>query len=248
MSFLKVEGVSFAYRKEQALNQVSLELKQGDFAAFIGPNGSGKSTLLKLILGYLKPTRGRIMLKGQPVEDIMDWSRVGYISQQVKDFNQSFPATVREIVGSNLYSKMGMIKFLNQELEKKICRSLELVEMDGFINRKIGNLSSGQQQRIFIARLMVNDPELILLDEPLAGIDIRAQDDFYRIIANINQELNKTVIMVSHDIQVISKHANKIVCFEDGRAYPHCSQEFSYDDYIHELRRTNLRIIPRHDH
>lgn len=248
MSFLEVEGVSFAYRKEPALEQVNLELQQGDFAAFIGPNGSGKSTLLKLILGYLKPNKGRILLQGQPVEEIIDWTRVGYISQQVKDFNQSFPATVREIVGSNLYSKMGRIKFLNQELEKQICRSLELVEMEGFINRKIGNLSGGQQQRIFIARLMVNDPDLILLDEPLAGIDIRAQDEFYRIIGNINQELNKTVIMVSHDIQVISKHANRIICFEDGRAYPHCSKDFSYDDYIHELRRTNLRIIPRHDH
>ncbi len=248
MSFLKVEGVSFAYRKERVVDDVNLELKLGDFAAFIGPNGSGKSTLLKLILGYLTPTRGEITLKGQPVADIMDWTRVGYISQQVKDFNQSFPATVREIVGSNLYSKMGLVKFLNQELEKKIYRTLELVEMEDFINRKIGNLSGGQQQRIFIARLMVNDPELILLDEPLAGVDIRAQDDFYRIIGKINQEMNKTVIMVSHDIQVISKHANKIICFEGGRAYPHCSQEFSYDDYMHELRRTNLRIIPRHDH
>ncbi len=248
MALLELKNINFSYQQEKAVENVRLSIEEGDFVAFIGPNGSGKSTLLKLILGYLTPDKGEILWQGQPASDVMDWSSIGYISQQVKEFNQSFPATVREIVGSNLYNKMGFIKFLNSSLEEKIAQALKLVDMEGFMRRKIGNLSGGQQQRVFIARLMVNDPDLIILDEPLVGLDIKAQDDFYRIIGEIKEKYNKTIIMVSHDIQVISRHANRVVCFEEGQVYSHRAREFSYDDYMYDLRQTNLRIIPRHEH
>ncbi|RQD73122.1 MAG: ATP-binding cassette domain-containing protein, partial [Halanaerobium sp. MSAO_Bac5] len=130
----------------------------------------------------------------------------------------------------------------------KIIKALELVDMKNYLNRKIGNLSGGQQQRVFIARMMVNDPDLILLDEPLVGVDIRAQDDFYQIIGEINNNLQKTVIMVSHDVNLISKQANKVICFDNGEAYPHDSGDFSYQNYIEGLRDTSIRIIPEHGH
>lgn len=248
MLVLEIKNVSFSYEKEKVVKNISLSFDKGDFAAFVGPNGSGKSTLIKMITGNLKPDQGQINIFGQPVNKIKDWTKIGYISQQVKDFNQSFPATVREIIASNLYKKMGVIKTLSSELESKILKALSLVDMESFINRKIGNLSGGQQQRIFIARMMVNDPELILLDEPLVGVDIKAQDDFYQIIGDINHNLGKTVIMVSHDVNLISKQANRVVCFDEGRAYPHNANDFSYDHYIEGLRDTSIRIIPEHGH
>lgn len=248
MLVLEIKNVSFSYKKENVVNDISLSFNQGDFVAFVGPNGSGKSTLIKMITGNLKFDQGQINIFGQPVTKIKDWSKIGYISQQVRDFNQSFPATVREIIASNLYKKLGFIKTMSLKLEEKIYNSLKLVDMEDFIDRKIGNLSGGQQQRIFIARMMVNDPELILLDEPLVGVDIKAQDDFYQIIGDINQNLGKTVIMVSHDVNLISKQANRVVCFDEGRAYPHTADDFSYDHYIEGLRDTSIRIIPEHGH
>ncbi|MGM0419794.1 MAG: metal ABC transporter ATP-binding protein [Bacillota bacterium] len=245
---LEINNVSFSYDDDVVVDDVSLSFKDGDFAAFIGPNGSGKSTLIKLITGYLKPDTGEIKISGKPVSKIKDWTGVGYISQQVKDFNRSFPATVREIVASNLYNKMGFIKMMDNKLEEQIIYALELVEMEAFIDRKIGNLSGGQMQRVFIARMMVNNPDLILLDEPLVGVDIRAQDDFYQIIGDINHNLGKTVIMVSHDINVISDRANHIICFEKGKAYFHDADDFSYDHYLEGLRETSIRIIPEHGH
>ena len=248
MIVLEIKNVSFSYEKEKVVKNISLSFAKGDFAAFVGPNGAGKSTLIKMITGNLKTDQGQINIFGQPVNKIKDWTKIGYISQQVRDFNQSFPATVREIIASNLYKKLGLIKTMSSKLEPKVFKALKLVNMENFIDRKIGNLSGGQQQRIFIARMMVNDPELILLDEPLVGVDIKAQDDFYQIIGDINHNLGKTVIMVSHDVNLISKQANKVVCFDKGRAYPHSADDFSYDHYIEGLRDTSIRIIPEHGH
>lgn len=248
MIVLDIKNVSFSYQKEKVVNDISLSFAEGDFAAFVGPNGSGKSTLIKMITGNLNFDQGEIYIFGKPVNKIQDWTKVGYISQQVRDFNQSFPATVREIIVSNLYGKMGFIKTMSSKLEWKILKALKLVDMEDFIDRKIGNLSGGQQQRIFIARMMVNNPELILLDEPLVGVDIKAQDDFYQIIGDINHNLGKTVIMVSHDVNLISKQANRVVCFDEGRAYPHSADDFNYDHYIEGLRDTSIRIIPDHGH
>ncbi|ADQ13753.1 metal ABC transporter ATP-binding protein [Halanaerobium hydrogeniformans] len=248
MKVLEINNVSFSYEQEEVIKDITLSFAKSDFAAFVGPNGSGKSTLIKMITGNLKPDQGDIKIFGKSITNYSDWSRIGYISQQVRDFNQSFPATVREIIASNLYNKMGFIKIMNSELETKINKALKLVDMENYLNRKIGNLSGGQQQRVFIARMMVNDPDLILLDEPLVGVDIRAQDDFYQIIGEINDNLEKTVIMVSHDVNLISKQANKVICFDNGEAYSHDSSDFSYQNYIEGLRDTSIRIIPEHGH
>jgi len=248
MIVLEINNVNFSYGDEKVVDNISLAFDKGDFAAFVGPNGSGKSTLIKMITGNLKPDQGEIKIFDQLVNRVKDWTKIGYISQQVRDFNQSFPATVREIIASNLYGKMGIIKVMTSSLESEILQALKLVDMESFIDRKIGNLSGGQQQRVFIARMMVNNPDLILLDEPLVGVDIKAQDDFYQIIGDINHNLGKTVIMVSHDVNLISKEANKIVCFDEGKAFPHQSNDFDYDHYIEGLRDTSIRIIPEHGH
>ncbi len=202
MNVLKIEHVDFSYDDEKVVNDVSLSFRKGDFAAFVGPNGSGKSTLIKMITGNLKPDAGEIKVFDQSVDKVKDWTKIGYISQEVRDFNQSFPATVREIIASNLYGKMGLIKVMTSSLESEILKALKLVDMENFINRKIGNLSGGQQQRVFIARMMVNDPELILLDEPLVGVDIKAQDDFFiksleiLIITSVKQLLWSPMMLI----------------------------------------------------
>ncbi len=248
MSIVEIEEVTFSYNNEPVVRGADFCLEEGDFAAFIGPNGSGKSTLIKMLLGQLAPDQGEIRILGKPVSELADWTKIGYISQQVREFNQGFPATVREVVGSNLYKEMGFFHILDDKLKTRIKSALELVEMEDYIDRLIGNLSGGQQQRVFIARMMVNDPELILLDEPLSGVDITTQDEFYHIIGDINERLNKTVIMVSHDVNVISSKANYVVCFEQGEVHLHLADEFSYEDYMTSLRDSNLRMVPDHDH
>ncbi|AGB41571.1 ATPase component of Mn/Zn ABC-type transporter [Halobacteroides halobius DSM 5150] len=229
---IEINNLCFAYKEDTILNKINLKINQGDFAAFIGPNGSGKSTLLKLITGSLKPMQGQIKLFNTPVEEFNDWAKVGYVSQKVRSFNDSFPATVREIIGASLYRKMGFFKLLTNKLENEIDRVLDLVGMLDYKARQIGNLSGGQQQRIFIARILINQPEIILLDEPLVGLDIKAQEEFYRLLNNLSQELDITIVMISHDIHVISNQADKIVCFKKGQVFTHQAENFNYNDYF----------------
>ncbi|MFW6270567.1 MAG: metal ABC transporter ATP-binding protein, partial [Bacillota bacterium] len=159
-TIIEIKDVDFSYRNNTVLEKVNLEIEKEDFTAFIGPNGSGKTTLMELIVGNLKPERGIITLFGENSDKYKKWKNISYIPQKVKDFNKSFPATVKEIIASDLYQKMGFIKIMTEDIEGRIKEVLDLVGMGEYKNRKIGNLSGGQQQRIFLARSLSSNPEV----------------------------------------------------------------------------------------
>ncbi|MFP4661252.1 MAG: metal ABC transporter ATP-binding protein [Halanaerobiales bacterium] len=244
---LEVKGLSFKYEEQVVFRNIDIDVFRGDFLAFVGPNGSGKSTLMKLMVGDLQPDNGEVKLFGKRIKYFKEWSRIGYMSQQVREFNHSFPATVREIVAANLYHQMGIIKIITGNLEKKIDKALRLVDMYEYKNRKIGNLSGGQQQRVFIARTLVTEPEIIFLDEPMVGIDAGSQDEFIKLINRLNRKLNITILMVSHDIHVISSQANKIACFGKDKIHLHHADEFDYSSYFEETVGES-RLLPDHSH
>lgn len=243
---IRVRKLSFNYNGARVLEGVNLDVNQGDFVALIGPNGSGKTTLMKLLVGQLTPSSGEISLFGTPVGRFKEWPRIGYISQVAREFNKSFPATVREVVGANLYHQMGFFKILKSEHEARIDQVLKWVDMLKFKDNTIGSLSGGQQQRILLARTLVTDPELILLDEPLVGVDARAEDEFFQLINKLNHE-GITIMMVSHDIHVVSNQANKIVCLADRKLYYHNAEEFDFNYYLEEIKGKN-RLVPEHRH
>ena len=214
VKILEVQNLSFSYNEVSIFENISFDIYKGDYFGIIGSNGSGKSTLIKLLLGFLNPLRGEIKINGYNIQDITNWSIVGYVPQNATSFNMSFPATVEEIVSMNISSKRGFnILFNKVELKKhrdKVYDVLKIVDMEKYANCLIGNLSGGQQQRVFIARMLVNDPKIIFLDEPTTGIDAKSEEAMYCLLAKLNEELGITIIMVSHDIGAIKVHANKI--------------------------------------
>ncbi len=225
-TIVNVKELDFSYDKNKVLNNINLQINKGEYVGIVGPNGSAKSTLLKLMLGLLKPDRGNIELFGKDVKGFNEWSRIGYLSQQVRNFNLTFPATVEEIVGVGLYSKMGFLKRVSPIVKEKIDNVLMAVNMKDFKRSLIGNLSGGQQQRVFIARLLINNPEVIFMDEPLVGIDSRSQDNFYSLMNRLNSELGITLVMVSHDIGVITSKVNKLACISEGKVSIHQPENF----------------------
>lgn len=200
-NIIEVTDVSFSYGERDVLKDVNLNIHEGDYLGLIGPNGSGKTTLLKLMLGLLKADKGEIKLFGTPIKDFKDWKKVGYVPQKVTSFDPMFPITAREVVGLG--------KDINKEREN-INWALEKVEMEAMANRMIGELSGGQQQRIFIARALAQKPQVLFLDEPTSGVDADSQKDFYAFLDKINKKLDITLVLVSHDMDVVKKEVTEI--------------------------------------
>lgn len=246
-TIVSVENLSFSYGTNKVLENVNLYIKEGDFVGIIGPNGSAKSTLLKLILGLLKPDEGTISIFGKNIDEFKDYSKIGYISQNVREFNQMFPATVEEVVAANLYANKGFISRLGKKDSKRIEEVLNIVDMDKFRKRKIGNLSGGQKQRVFIARALINNPQILFMDEPLVGVDLESQNMFYGLLNKLNKEHNITLVMVSHDIGVISKKVNRLFCLSNGKVYSHDTNKDKNTNILKELYGENVNLL-FHEH
>jgi zinc transport system ATP-binding protein len=209
---VRVENVSFQYNSIPVIEAVSLSIAPGDFLAILGPNGSGKTTLIKLILGLLRPTRGRVLLMGKPVEEFTAWAKIGYVPQKATHIDPFFPASTREVVAMALPSSRFMVRRRKKEEDEAVALALERVGMSSFRNRPIGSLSGGQQQRVIIARAIVNAPEVLFLDEPTAGVDAATQGLFYDMLQRLNEDQRITIILVTHDIGIVNKHITKVAC------------------------------------
>ncbi len=213
MNILEVKDVSFAYNGEiAALRDVSFSLEEGDFLGIIGTNGAGKSTLIKLILGMLPLQSGKITLFRKDIKDGIDPGKIGYVSQKALSFNSSFPATVREVVMANLYSKRGIFKRYTKEDYQKYDEVIRLVGMEAYSDRLIGKLSGGQQQRVFIARALICSPSLLLMDEPVAGIDAPSAEEIMALIAKLNKS-GITIVMTNHDTPSLVRAASSLLIF-----------------------------------
>lgn len=199
-TIVKISDVSFSYTGEPAISNINLEIKRGEFLGVIGPNGSGKTTLLKIILGLFKPQKGNVALFGQDISSFKDWSKIGYVPQKAGSDVTNFPISVEEVVG------MGGAD------HKTITDSLIEVEMAEHKKRLLRELSGGQQQRVFIARALATKPELLILDEPTVGVDIDSQTKFYQLLRDLNRNLNLTLVLVSHDIDVVAHEVTEVAC------------------------------------
>jgi zinc transport system ATP-binding protein len=208
---VSTEGLSFQYNSTEILTDITFRLQAGDYLGIVGPNGSGKSTLIKVILGLLQPSRGMISLFGRNLADFMDWRRVGYLPQKINSFNPHFPAMVREIVSLGLLSTKGYPRRIARADEKAINGALELLDILDIKNELIGELSGGQQQRVLIARALVSNPELLILDEPTTALDPEAREKFFGTLKDLNEKKNVTLIIITHDIGTIGKYASRLL-------------------------------------
>ena len=202
---LKCEHVDFGYENYDVVKDVSLEICEGDYLCIVGENGSGKSTLMKGLLGLLKPTGGTLM-----VSDDLKRSGIGYLPQQTPA-QKDFPATVQEVVISGCLGKRGNRPFYSKKERETAAVNMERLGITDLRKSCYRDLSGGQKQRTLIARALCATDRLLILDEPITGLDPSTTQDFYRVIRHLNREEQVAVLMVSHDIQNIVAQANKIL-------------------------------------
>jgi zinc transport system ATP-binding protein len=215
---LAMQGVSYAYDGEDVLTDVTIAVEAGDFVAILGPNGSGKSTLVKLAVGLLSPRCGTIMLRNADGSSLKG-KQIGYVAQNPLRVNHAFPATVREIVAMGRTAAKGLFSRFKKSDRHIVQHVLELVGMWECRERLIGELSGGQQQRVYVARALAANPEILILDEPTTGVDAKARDQLYALLSALNKNLGVTVILVSHDIERVLRHAKTAACVNGGIIY-----------------------------
>lgn len=226
--------VYFGYASEYILKNISFSVNEGDFVSIIGSNGAGKSTILKLILGELNQNKGAIKIFGENIKKFNRWNNIGYLEQNAYYKILNFPATVYETVMSNMFYDIGLFKFPNKNHRAKVIESLKLLGMEKYSNRTISKLSGGQIQRVFLARTLVANPKILILDEPTNGVDRETVDIIYNILSDLNKNKNISIIMVTHDIDMVSKISSKIFCFEEGN--------------LMELDKEQLKLELSHKH
>ncbi len=237
---VRLEGVDFAYDGEPVLEDASLRIDRGDFAALVGPNGGGKTTLLKLILGLYQPHRGLVEVFGGPPAEVS--RRIGYLPQR-PEFDPLFPVTVLDVV------LMGRLRggfrptFFHRADHQAAQSALEEVELGELAGRHFSRLSGGQRQRVLIARVLATHPELLLLDEPTAGLDPQAERELFQLLRQLNRKL--TIVLVSHDLFFVSRFVNKVICVK-RTVQVHETSEVS-DETVTALYGSDLRLV-RHAH
>lgn len=239
---IEIEGVSFAYDGNPVLRDVSLRVADRDFACIVGPNGGGKTTLLKVLLGLLQPQSGRVRVLGVSPERAR--KGVGYMPQHAQ-LDPQFPVTVSEVV---LMGRLGLTRrfgpFRNSD-RAAAETALKQVDLFDLRNRAFSALSGGQRQRVLIARAIVSEPHLLLLDEPTANLDPGVEDELQDLLRELNKRM--TVVIVSHDVGFVSKNVNTVVCVNRD-VKVHCADRLT-GDVFRELYGQDVQVVQHaHDH
>lgn len=216
MKQIEIKNLKFGYNENLILKGVNLDLDQGDFAVISGENGSGKSTLIKLILGELKKDHGSIKLFGIDMEDFKNFDKIGYVPQVNEAIKIAFPVSAREYVGLNLYKEFSIFNTITKKSQSKIENTFSTLKIKDLIDRPVNTLSGGQAQRVMIARAMVNNPDILILDEPTVGIDQKSKEDFLDLIVHLNTHHGISILMITHEMEILGDYVDKVFKLKDG--------------------------------
>jgi len=203
-----LRNISFSYEKEKVLENVSFDVEDKDFFAIVGPNGGGKTTILKLILGLIHPDDGEVLISGKKVAG-SGRDKVGYVPQ-FSHHDLNFPISVEDVVFQGLMNSNSFFPTPSANDKKVVAEALEKVGLTDRKNMRFGELSGGLKQRTLVARAIVSQPEILLLDEPVASVDSSVERDIYEMLKELNEKM--TIIMVSHDLGFVSHFVNKVGC------------------------------------
>jgi len=209
---IEVESLNVARNGRRVIEDASFTVERGAYMGIVGPNGGGKSTLLQAILGIIPRESGSIRILGQPIEEFDEWSRLAWVSQHSISFDERFPINVRELVGLGRINRSNLAKPFKKEDWTKVDEVLRFMGISELAERRVGHLSGGQKQRVFVAKALVRDPEVLILDEPVSGVDAEAQELFYMKLSDLNGSQGTTILIVSHDLAAVFCRMSDVMC------------------------------------
>ncbi|WP_300410018.1 ATP-binding cassette domain-containing protein [Lagierella sp.] len=211
-NIVELKDLSFGYKKD-LLKNVNLKIKSGEFVGITGDNGEGKTTLLKLILGQLKPDSGQVILGENSDKNVS----IGYLEQRLAEKNMSFSITPEEIISLNLYDEMGFFKIPSKKINSKVNNALSMVKMCEKKDYDFNNMSGGEKQRILIAKELVDNPQVLIFDEPTAGIDSDSKKILFGILEHLNKFHGITILVVTHEMEFCKPYFSRVLRVKDQR-------------------------------
>lgn len=213
MEIIKLEDVEFCYGNKKVFDEVNISIFENEFITIVGPNGAGKSTLIKIILGILKPTKGRVWVFGRDPREVGEI--FGYIPQ-IGNFDIQFPITVEEVVLGGLIRSFG---FISRSEKHRVFGILKELGMYEYRKEHFFSLSGGQQQRILLARALVSSPPILVLDEPASNIDVEGENIVFSILSNLKGK--KTILVITHDTGFVDSITDRTICVNGGKVREH---------------------------
>ncbi len=233
---------------QHVLKNVSLQIFQGDYIALIGPNGGGKTTLVRILLGLQKVSSGTITLFGKVQKSFKSWHKIGYVPQRVTQIDSSFPATVLEVVLMGRTSKRGFFGLVSDDDRRIVNEAMLKMDVIDLKDKLIGTLSGGQRQRVMIARALSSEPEVLILDEPNTGVDMKSQQRFYALLRELNQKENITIIFVTHDVGVIVDDIGRLFTINQTMLTCNNPKEAISCEDMSRLYGIDAHLIHNHHH
>ncbi|UWF55671.1 metal ABC transporter ATP-binding protein [Staphylococcus hyicus] len=227
----ELKNIDFYFDNKKVLENINIKINKGEFLAIVGPNGAGKSTLLKLILGLLPIQHGGIFVDGASYQKKLTTDKISYVSQKASSVTAGFPATVKEVILSGLTRKKRLFKWFNKDDLQKVDEVLKRLNITTLKEKNVSELSGGQQQRVLIARALVSNPSVLILDEPTNGIDAKHVGEFYETLDHLKKE-GVTIILVTHDIGVVADTATKVACLNKHLHFHGTTNEFKSLDEV----------------
>lgn len=235
---LEASAVAFSYGRRRVLDGVHLRVEPGEFVALVGSNGSGKSTLLRLLLGLARPDRGDVRLLGEPPDELSHRWRVGYVPQRPAT-TELLPATVEEVVAAGRLGRRAWWRRLSAADRAAVEGALAAVDLQPRRRDRLGELSGGQQQRAFIAKALASRPEVLVLDEPTAGIDADSQRRFRDALVGMVRD-GAAVLLVSHELGAVAADLDRVLVLRHGKV--------AFDGPPAELEASGVSLgVHRHD-
>ena len=214
---ISFEDVFIKYHNVFALQNVNVDIYQGDYIGIFGPNGSGKTTFLKTIIGLIEPNSGRVKVLGS--ENIRKVrSNVGYVPQNIS-VKRTFPATVLEVVEMGLFGKIGFMRPLRTDDKKQAEEAIHMVHLEAYKNRPIGHLSGGELQKVMVARALASKPKILLLDEPTSALDFMMVQDLMKLLIELNNKLNITIIAINHHLDLLQPYCTRLLLMDGTIIY-----------------------------
>jgi zinc/manganese transport system ATP-binding protein len=242
---LALEGIGVRLGGRQVLSDVTFSLRKGEFTGIIGPNGAGKTTLLRVILGLLEPSGGRVLIEGEPIHN-KNKAAIGYVPQKLV-IDPDMPLRARDVVSLGLDGHRLGFAFPSRQRRELVDAALREVGADGYADGRVGELSGGEQQRVLIAHALISRPKLLLLDEPLANLDLRSEQEIVEVLGRLAREQQIAVLLSAHDMNPLLGVMDRIVYVANGRVATGSTDEVVTSEGLTKLYGHHVDVVRVHN-